>query len=350
MSCPAPPPVPALDSTYGVLLISSALTMALWGAGTVQLYFYYDKYWAVDQRWLKLLVCSVWCLDTAHQAFIMHSTYSRLVTKFGDIVVLTEMDSSVSATVILTGFTCAFSQALFIMRIWRLSKNNRFLTGTLISFTVAEVAVFIAYYIKTKKFTEAIQLETIFGLQCSMGVITVFTDVLIAIALVYLLHRNRTTFKKSNTIINRIIVFTVNSSVITSLLAIGSLITWLAWPDTYLYLLFYFLLSRMYMNSMLASLNSRQSLRGGLSEDSYHGISIPDSRARTYPVDMSTGSRDPPASSHAVDIKVDTVIELDSTTYDSDVGATCSDYRSDYGLGTKSTSAVEEHQTVQQPG
>ena len=46
------------------------------------------------------------------------------------------------------------------------------------------------------------------------------TDTLIALTLIVLLHRSRTGFEKSDNIINRLIVFTVNTGAIPSLLSL----------------------------------------------------------------------------------------------------------------------------------
>lgn len=47
----------------------------------------------------------------------------------------------------------------------------------------------------------------------------------IALVLIYLLHRSRTGFKRSDTIIKRLIIFTLSTGLSTSLCAIMTLVT-----------------------------------------------------------------------------------------------------------------------------
>ncbi|KAJ3569349.1 hypothetical protein NP233_g5109 [Leucocoprinus birnbaumii] len=103
--------------------------------------------------------------------------------------------------------------------------------------------------------------------QPKLNILAVLPDVLIAASLFYFLHRSRTGFKKSDTMITRLIVFTVSTGVFTSICAIASLVSILAWGNTLIYVAFYFSLGKLYSNSILATLNARITIRG-LGEDS----------------------------------------------------------------------------------
>ncbi|KAG6835281.1 hypothetical protein H0H93_003168 [Arthromyces matolae] len=92
-------------------------------------------------------------------------------------------------------------------------------------------------------------------------VVAVAGDVVIAGALCFFLHRSRTGFKKSNTMITKLILFAVSAGVLTSICCIACLIAILVWPSTLIYVGFYFLLGKLYTNSLLATLNARQYIR-----------------------------------------------------------------------------------------
>ncbi|KAF5369787.1 hypothetical protein D9758_001371 [Tetrapyrgos nigripes] len=123
-----------------------------------------------------------------------------------------------------------------------------------------------------------IDLTRLKGLSMTVNVLGAVADVIIAAGLFYFLHRSRTGFRKSDTIISKLIVFSVSTGLLTSICAIASLLSILIWGQTLIYVAFYFSLGRclsfspkfdvfadkkkVYSNSLLATLNARQSIRG----------------------------------------------------------------------------------------
>ncbi|KAF8868944.1 hypothetical protein BD779DRAFT_1590374 [Infundibulicybe gibba] len=87
-------------------------------------------------------------------------------------------------------------------------------------------------------------------------------NVLIAATLCTLLHRSRTGFRRSDTMINKLILFAVNTGFLTSLCAVASLILIIVAGDTFLYIAFFFCIGRLYSNTLLATLNVRKMIRG----------------------------------------------------------------------------------------
>ncbi|KAI0921867.1 hypothetical protein AcV7_007997 [Taiwanofungus camphoratus] len=88
-----------------------------------------------------------------------------------------------------------------------------------------------------------------------------FADVLIATSLCVLLRRCRTGFSRTDSVVRTLIVYSVNTGALTSLCAIASLVTYAVMPDSYVFLAIYFVLPELLLNSLLATLNARSSLR-----------------------------------------------------------------------------------------
>ncbi|KAH8110221.1 hypothetical protein DFH11DRAFT_1547710 [Phellopilus nigrolimitatus] len=296
------PAVPALDNTFGALYLSSVITMGLWGAGTVQLYYYFNKY-VKDAWWLKLHVALVWAVDTAHQALVIHSVYIYLIKEYGNPAYLAHLERSLLDSIILTGFICAQVQVIFIMRIWRLSNKNIALTSIVTLLVIAQFTSTCVYYGRAYHFTEFAELETIFTITRTINILTALADASVAGVLITLLHKSRTGFRKSETMINRLILFTVNTGLITGLCAITSLITGIVLPNTFVYIFFYLCISRLYVNSLFATLNSRESMRSGVHDQSpsvSNGLSLTTFNARTGSV------RQKDSNPCVVNISVDT--------------------------------------------
>jgi len=141
------------------------------------------------------------------------------------------------------------------------------LTIVVTALVLAGFGCSVAFTVRSMKLQTWDDLKELKGLSMAVNLIGVVADVLIAAALFYFLRRSRTGFKKSDTMISRLIMFTVSTGFLTSICAIASLVSILVWGQTLIYVAFYFSLGRLYSNSLLATLNARQSIRG-LGEDS----------------------------------------------------------------------------------
>jgi len=69
-------------------------------------------------------------------------------------------------------------------------------------------------------------------------------------------------FKKTNNMINRLIILTINTGMATLLVTLLTIIFYKAQPNTLNYTFFNILVSPLYCNSVLANLNSRDYVRG----------------------------------------------------------------------------------------
>lgn len=109
---------------------------------------------------------------------------------------------------------------------------------------LAQFASSLVYYVKEFHFTLVSQLATIFDVTRTINVITAVTDTVIAVILVYYLHTSRTGIRQTDSILNRLIIFAVNTGLVTSIDSIISLVTGLVFPSTYIYITFYECLAR----------------------------------------------------------------------------------------------------------
>ncbi|KAH8113594.1 hypothetical protein DFH11DRAFT_310110 [Phellopilus nigrolimitatus] len=271
-----------------MLFLSSIITMGLWGAGTVQLYYYYDKY-VNDGLFLRLYVLAIWLLDTIHQALIIATAYYYFVTHYSDPSYLKKLDVTIPWSVVCSSFVCIMVQAMFVRRIWYLSYKKVVLCAVLILLIVAQFVTQMVYFGLSVHFALFSGLGDIIYLTRTINVITMVADGAIAGVLVFLLQRSRTGFKGSESIINRLIVFVINTGLTTGISAVMVLVMSLVLPSTLIYMFFYFNITRLYVNSLLAMLNYRKTLRGSL-EDSTEPEFNTISMGRFRGVDLETGS------------------------------------------------------------
>ncbi|KAA1465966.1 hypothetical protein DENSPDRAFT_876136 [Dentipellis sp. KUC8613] len=292
--------IPALDSTMGATFVGVLVGAMLYGVSCLQTWHYYREY-SHDAFSIKLLVGAVWVCDTVHQILISHTMYTYVITNFANPAILGELVWSLIVEVLFNGFTAVLVQCFFTLRIYRLSNKNVPITAVVLLLVIGQFGVTVAYASKAIHMTTFAQLATLKGLSMSVNALTAASDVSIAVALCSMLHRSRTGFRASDSMINKLILFTMNTGLLTSLDAICSLASIAASPNTFIYICFFFTLGRLYSNSLLATLNARKAIRNGASsnEDTISLQGIP----RTAAFDSSTKS---PGN---LSIKIDTTHE-----------------------------------------
>ncbi|KAI0756352.1 hypothetical protein C8Q80DRAFT_24866 [Daedaleopsis nitida] len=249
-----------LDPTMGPLLIGVILGAAFYGVSVSQMYYYYTRYQR-DPWYYKTLVVLVWATDTIHQCLISHTIYWYLITTYGDPTALTKLVNTIIIEVLFQAFTGLFVQSFFAARVWRLSGKKLYLTLPVVSMLIAEFVVAVAYTMIALDLETFADLNKVKALSLMINIFAAAGDVLIAAILCTILQSSKTGFEHSNLLINKLMVFAVNTGLLTSICACTSLITILALPDTFIYITFFFLIGRLYSNSLMATLNSRKSLQ-----------------------------------------------------------------------------------------
>ncbi|EJC99036.1 uncharacterized protein FOMMEDRAFT_170792 [Fomitiporia mediterranea MF3/22] len=296
-----------VHDTLGCLMIGSVLSMGLYGIGSVQTYYFFDTFGGHDSYYLRFQVFSLWALNTVHQAFILCSTYKYAITHYAVAGQLAVLEPTLRNTIILTAVIAILAQSVFVDRIYCLSKNL-ILTAVMIVLALGQLACTIAYYAKCHSSTTFDSLRLNSTLMHVDQIITAVVNSAIAGTLVYLFQTTRTGFKQNDSIANKFMAFGLNTGAVTAICAIVCLVTGYASPNTFVYLLFSFLLTRLYMNTVLASLNSRSVPRDKSNEGSGLKYNLYDMRNNR--TDVSSHIR--PTASRVVTIKVDTETFLES--------------------------------------
>ncbi|EDR01864.1 uncharacterized protein LACBIDRAFT_310401 [Laccaria bicolor S238N-H82] len=285
-----------LNDTLGAAFIGVVVSGCLFGVSCIQAWYYFTHQ---SDRWpLKTLVAAVMVSDTIHQALISHTVYAYTITNWGNQSFLGEIpryivlcsypphpltDSgyrTLVVQVLFSGLTAFMVQCFLASRIWRLSDRKGWLIAIIVLLIVGEFGAIlgppmrpsiiiqllteqkkIAYTIISLQFHTFSEVTRLKGLSLSVNSLAAIGDVFIAGSLCTILYRSRTGFHRSDTIITKLIIFSVNTGLLTSVCALGSLVSILAWPTTFIYIAFYFCIGRLYTNSLLATLNARKKLR-----------------------------------------------------------------------------------------
>ncbi|KIJ24985.1 hypothetical protein M422DRAFT_259369 [Sphaerobolus stellatus SS14] len=102
-------------------------------------------------------------------------------------------------------------------------------------------------------------------------------DTIITGSLCWYLYKTPKEFARTQLLVNKLIVYTVNTSFWTTLFVVLDLIAFIVWPKNWVYVGVFLLISKLYTNSVLGILNSRQRLRDEIyNSNSVNGIAIPE--------------------------------------------------------------------------
>ncbi|TFY82911.1 hypothetical protein EWM64_g1106 [Hericium alpestre] len=284
--------LPNIDNTIGAAFIGWGVSSLIFGILCIQVYTYFERY-TNDNSAYKSLVLWLWLLEALHQAFVGHCVYYYEVTNYGNLLVFIDRPVwTLSVQVVLGAFVGLIVKMCFGLRVWKFSKHNYLVTGTIVSFLSSEdadgaVTIRIRHgvhhqivsilppvqdaastycatdskYASHKHLSSNIDtaLQTIGTASLALGAAT---DIFTAASLSYFLHKMRTGYQKSDTLINRLILYSVNTGFLTSAVSIAVLALYNTMPDNFIFMGAYFVLSKLYANSCVATLNTRRFVRG----------------------------------------------------------------------------------------
>ncbi|KAF8131444.1 hypothetical protein EV363DRAFT_1165129 [Boletus edulis] len=213
--------VPLYSAVYGPLYFSSLMSTGLYGVTCMQTFFYYVHY-PKDPLRMKNFVAVLWALDTIHEGLTVAGVYKYIFAGLVDPLAILDANPELAVSFTLTAF--------FVHRIYNVSGKNIVVPLLWMLIITSLVYVARAFYMVDGKLNVvgALVLDDRFfsTIVTSCLSLSAAVDVLIAIAMTYLLlrMRNATGFANTAHILQRLIVFAVNTGTWTALFAVLSVV------------------------------------------------------------------------------------------------------------------------------
>ncbi|KAH9981550.1 hypothetical protein BJV74DRAFT_82633 [Russula compacta] len=260
----SPPPQVAVDigTTYGATFIGLILSAVLYGVTMVQsfLYFCSDHCRQKDRMSMKGFIAALLILDTVHTAFCIRALYWYLIQHFGDINNLNVDMWAMEGQIDLNSSLAFIIQLFYARRLHLLSKRTVcpaiIVVVATVSYASSYVYTFREHVLKLYSRESSLKWVTCVG----MGTST-FVDILITVSMCWCLYQKRTGFTRTDSILVTLMIFSVNTGLLTSILASASLISYVVSPSPLLSKAIYLPLGKCYVNSLLAFLNNRGLIR-----------------------------------------------------------------------------------------
>ncbi|KAJ8481501.1 hypothetical protein ONZ51_g5956 [Trametes cubensis] len=254
---PLLPKLPPLDNTYGAILLGSFASLMLYGLTLHQAYRYIRAH-ATDGLYMKCYVVFIVVLDSLHSGLCMHISYWYLVKcyfrpdrLFTGVWSLNMIAVTVGMTIIL----CQWRVALIV--IGGKLRNIAFIAASLF---LGELAFAIVATVKAFVLPNLIEFRKFAWTISAAYGLSVGSNAMLTSVLIFVLHRSRTGFQRTDSKIDTLIKYAVCTGLMTDLFGVLALVFALVQPSNLIYTGIDLVTSKLYVNSVLAALNFRDSV------------------------------------------------------------------------------------------
>ncbi|KAF8590215.1 hypothetical protein K439DRAFT_1612201 [Ramaria rubella] len=127
-------------------------------------------------------------------------------------------------------------------------------------------------YIRSFKITLFSEVTADIGWGTSGLAVDIVSDFIIATSMIYRLNKGKTSFRRTNSAINLLIKYVLNTCLLTGFCNIVNMVLFIVESDNLIYTPFYFLLIRLYSCSLMSTLNSRDNVRKELDAHRTGGV------------------------------------------------------------------------------
>ncbi|KAF9265941.1 hypothetical protein L218DRAFT_997311 [Marasmius fiardii PR-910] len=282
------------NQPLGALEVGIVTSTFLFGITTTQTYLYYQLF-PRDPKWMKQLVAIVWFFELGHSISAIHALYVYTVTWFGQTDVPTrKVPLSIAVNLIISEIVFVLAQGYFLSRITKVSRSWFFSVG-------CSFLLLARFAITSVAFVEACIMRDLheYTTKWNWALITLltigsFVDLAIPFGLVYFLVVQRSSAYKTYpssfvlhfneahvmhrtaAIVDKLILWTVETGLATGFLAVLILIFYASLPGKFAWMSVYMCLPKMFSNALLANLNSRVKLRAMQDCNDVVDMSAPD--------------------------------------------------------------------------
>ncbi|KXN88824.1 hypothetical protein AN958_06693, partial [Leucoagaricus sp. SymC.cos] len=243
----------------GTMLLGLFFNTYLYGLVTYQFLVYKNTKFN-DALWIKSVVALLFATDTIHSAVAIYAGWEMCVTNYNNPESLFFVGWTIPFTACATAVAALLTQFFLGHRVLLLTKS-KIITGVIgllsaLGFVFGIYAGVRSGIINDARLFKPLEPFVI----CWLGFQT-SADLLITFVLTFVLSRSRTGFRKTDTIINRLIRGAIQTGLFASIFALADLFSFVLHRDTNLYAMFAYPIGRIYTNTLLDTLNARKELK-----------------------------------------------------------------------------------------
>jgi len=249
-----------IRTSFGAIFVGLLFSTTLFGLTLAQTWLYFWHYHDRDPKALKFFIAFITILDVLHTATSAYVTYWYLVLNFGNIGILDITLLAFSLQIILTAIISGFVQLFYARRVYILSKSVVF-PILIVALAAVALSFGIFYTARDIALGSLFKFHSLIWIACIALTSHAMTDVLIAGSMCWYLYRQRTGFSRTDSTLSILMVYSINTGLLTCVLAVAVAISAVVSPASLISIAILWVLSKCCVNSLLAMLNSRDYIR-----------------------------------------------------------------------------------------
>ncbi|KAF9523965.1 hypothetical protein CPB83DRAFT_646471 [Crepidotus variabilis] len=244
------------------LILSALVNMYLYGVLNVQVYIYYLSF-PLDALSLKLFVYGIFANDTASVIMNIYDIYHWFAKDFGSVSALDQVMLSPVYVPMMGSIVAGSVQLFYSYRIFLLERKAWPISLFIVLVVLTQVmGAFWGGYVglRAKQFSIAAKVTPLAPALITF-IAPAVIDTLIVITMAYLLRRESSSSGRDMRVsVIRIVQLIAETNLLSTCIALISIILFLACKDANYFTFPSLLLGRIYSNSLLLILNNRQFL------------------------------------------------------------------------------------------
>ncbi|KAI0677751.1 hypothetical protein C8Q78DRAFT_1074428 [Trametes maxima] len=251
----------SLLESFACQIIGFTIATTIYGITVLQTFMYFRKY-TKDRLYLKLMVGVLYVLDTLGTILVSHSLYTYFVLNFRNPAKDIDLIWSFSLENGVTALITVLVQCYFAECLWRFSRGNKILVAAIVFCALASFGLGLEttahlFIVKAASSLGSREVLIIGGLVQGFAALC---DILITTGLCYYLQTGRSGIKSTDNLVDRLLIYAINRGALTTIVQICFLVLNVSAPGHAYFIPFHMIVSKLYVNALLATLNVRSSL------------------------------------------------------------------------------------------
>ncbi|KIJ44985.1 hypothetical protein M422DRAFT_251624 [Sphaerobolus stellatus SS14] len=268
---------------YGALLVAILISTFMYGISLSMVLQYFKLEAKRDTSVLKFTILLLITLTTLQTIFTVHELYNTFIISAGNPALMDRITLQLRAINKLTAGNREHMHAptlshslLNYSSLAEFGQSARVFTVDLIPqillglLQMGAGLALVSIEATSKTFSGlGSRIDLVRKVMILQGAATAACDILISISLCYVLHSHRSGIKKTDSLINRMIIYAINRGIVTSICALLGAFLYYFTPDTYYFLIPSLANAYLYVISAVSILTLREGLREEINQ-SFH--------------------------------------------------------------------------------
>ncbi|KAN0124660.1 hypothetical protein V8E53_014874 [Lactarius tabidus] len=246
-----------IRTTFGATFVGLLVSTTLFGLTLAQTWMYFWNYHNRDPKALRIFIAFISALDVLHTISSAYMNYWYLVLNFGNVENLDVSMWAFHLQIAISTVISSSVQLFYARRVYIVSQ--RIVCPILIVVSVAIAFSFGIFYTVREIVVRLLSdFHSLTWITCVALSAAALADILIAASMCWYLYNKRT---GTDSMLTTLMAYSINSGVLTSILGVAVTVSFAVSQASLICLAIFFVLSKCYVNSLLAMLNSRDYVR-----------------------------------------------------------------------------------------